>query len=99
MATSVVMAVHNQLPLTQACLLSWRDTPTPFELCVIDNGSTDGTAAYFRDFPLPYPLTYQRNEANLGLIRALNQGARRCRGEYLCFVHNDTEARDPKWLD
>jgi O-antigen biosynthesis protein len=71
----------------------------PFELCVVDNGSTDGTEAYFRSFPLPYPLRYARNAANVGLISALNQGARLARGEVLCFLHNDTEMREPAWLE
>ena len=71
----------------------------PFELCVVDNGSADGTEAYFRRFPLPYPLRYERNAANAGLIRALNQGARLAGGEVLCFLHNDTEVREPAWLE
>ena len=96
--TSVVLVVFNQLALTRACLESLRPTTVPFDLCVVDNGSTDETPAYFREFTLPYPLTYLRNDANLGLIRALNQGARLCRAEVLCFLHNDTEMREPSWL-
>ena len=30
----------------------------------------------------------------MGLIRALNAGARLAGGEFLCFLHNDTEMRD-----
>ena len=86
--------MHNQEALTRACLESLRPTTVPFELCVVDNGSTDGTEAYFRDFPLPYPFRYARNAANVGLISALNQGARLARGEVLCFLHNDTEMRE-----
>jgi GT2 family glycosyltransferase len=71
----------------------------PFELCVVDNGSTDGTDAYFRGFALPYPLRYERNAANVGLISALNQGARLAGGEVLCFLHNDTEMREAAWLE
>jgi GT2 family glycosyltransferase len=97
-STSVVLVVFNQLSLTQACLESLRPTITPFELCVVDNGSTDGTPAFFRELAASSPLTYQRNDANVGLIRALNQGARLGRGETLCFLHNDVEMRDPRWL-
>ncbi len=98
MATSVVLAVHNRLALTRACLDSLRATTAPFDLCVVDNGSSDGTAGFFRDFPYPYPLTYHRNESNLGLISALNEGARLGRGEFLCFLHNDVEMCEPAWL-
>jgi GT2 family glycosyltransferase len=98
MATSVVLVVHNRLTLTRACLESLRPTTAPFALCVVDNASTDGTADFFGDFPFPFPLTYHRNEANAGLISALNQGARLAKGEFLCFLHNDTEMREPAWL-
>jgi len=99
MATSVVLVVFNQLALTRACLESLRPTTVPFDLSVVDNGSTDGTRAYFQEFALPYPLSYIRNEENVGLIRALNQGARPARGEFLCFLHNDTLMREPRWLE
>jgi len=98
MATSVVLVLFNQLALTRACLESLRPTTVAFDLCVVDNGSTDGTPAYFRALELPYPLTYHRNDANVGLIRALNQGAQLCQGEMLCFLHNDVEVREPRWL-
>ena len=91
--------VHNQEALTRACLESLRPTTVPFELCVVDNGSTDGTEAYFRRFALPYALRYARNADNVGLIGALNQGARLAKGEVLCFLHNDTEVREPAWLE
>ncbi|MEI9475281.1 MAG: glycosyltransferase [Deltaproteobacteria bacterium] len=44
---SIVILVHNQLPYTQICLDHlFRYTPEPFELIVVDNGSTDGTKEY-----------------------------------------------------
>jgi GT2 family glycosyltransferase len=93
------MVVWNQLGLTRACLESLRPTTTPFDLCVVDNGSTDGTRDWFENFALPFPLTYHRNETNLGLIPALNQGARLATGDVLCFLHNDVVMQDPRWLE
>jgi glycosyltransferase involved in cell wall biosynthesis len=52
--------VHNREALTRACLESLRPTTVPFELCVVDNGSTDGTEAYFRRFAPPHPRTASR---------------------------------------
>ena len=95
---SVVIPVYNQLALTRACLESLRGTSEPFELCVVDNASTDGTEAFFRRERLPVRLRYQRNADNVGLIRALNQGAALAGGEVVCFLHNDTEMRDVRWL-
>ncbi|MBI2555019.1 MAG: glycosyltransferase family 2 protein [Candidatus Rokubacteria bacterium] len=96
---SLVMAVFNQLPLTRACLESLRPTTVPFELVVVDNGSTDGTAEFVRQFPYPFPFRHHRNGENLGVIRALNQGWRLAPGEVVCFLHNDTEMREPRWLE
>ena len=95
---TVVLVVYNQLALTRACLTSLRGTSEPFELAVIDNASTDGTDAFFRHAPLPFAHRYHRNPENVGLIRALNQGAELAGGDVLCFLHNDTEMRDMRWL-
>ena len=95
---SVIIPVYNQLALTRGCLDSLRGTSEPFELCVVDNASTDGTEAFFRGVRLPVPLRYHRNADNVGLIRALNQGAALGAGDVLCFLHNDTEMRDVRWL-
>jgi GT2 family glycosyltransferase len=97
MSVTVVLVVHNQLALTRACLESLSTTTEAFDLCVVDNGSTDESEAFFGSV-LPFPLRYHRNRENVGLIRALNQGARMAEGDVLCFLHNDTEMRDSAWL-
>lgn len=99
MATSIVLVVYNQLALTRACLESLRSTTRPFELCVVDNASTDGTEGFFREWAATTPLRYHRNAENVGLIRALNQGAGLAGGQRLCFLHNDTVMREPRWLE
>jgi len=98
MRTTVVLVLHNQLALTRACLDSLRTTSTPLALHVIDNGSTDGTEAYLCESRWPWPIGYARNADNAGLIRALNQGGRAVETEFVCFLHNDTEMREPEWL-
>jgi GT2 family glycosyltransferase len=65
---------------------------------VIDNGSTDGTQEFFRHCPYRYSLSYQRNHEKVGLIHGLNQGSRLARGEFLCFLHNDTVVLEREWL-
>ncbi|HEU4439305.1 MAG TPA: glycosyltransferase [Methylomirabilota bacterium] len=97
--TSVVLVVHNQVALTRACVDSLQGSSMPFELCVVDNASADGTGEYVTRLERTRPVRYRRNEQNVGLIRALNQGAELAGGELLCFLHNDTEMRDPRWLE
>lgn len=91
--------VFNQLPLTRRCLESLRPTTIPFDLVAVDNGSTDGTREFFQSLRHPSSVSYHRNTENLGLIKALNQGWRLARGEFVCFLHNDTEVREPRWLE
>jgi len=97
--TSIVLVVYNQLALTRACLESLRSTTRPFELCVVDNASSDGTESFFREWAAGTPLRYHRNADNVGLIRALNQGAGLAGGDRLCFLHNDIVMREPLWLE
>ena len=66
---------------------------------MVDNASTDGTQAYFDSFPYSARLRYQRNDTNPGLIQALNQGATLATSDVVCFLHNDTELREPTWLE
>lgn len=95
---SLVMAVHDQLALTRACLDSLHATAEPFQLVVVDNASTDGTREFFEHFVYPYPLRYARNVANVSVIGALNRGWRLADTEFVCILHNDTELCDPGWL-
>jgi GT2 family glycosyltransferase len=50
---SILVLCHNQLPLTRDCLESvFGHTRAPYELVIVDNGSTDGTAEYLADLQL-----------------------------------------------
>jgi GT2 family glycosyltransferase len=95
---SVVMVVHDGLATTRACLESLRLTDEPFALVVVDNGSTDDTPRWFRDFPYAWPLRYVRNDSNASVLGAYNQAWRLAVTEFVCFLHNDTTMLEPSWL-
>jgi len=59
------------------------------EIIVIDDGSTDGTAAYIKThFP---DVKIIRNERPLGPAFAKNQGIVKSQGKYICFLDSDSE--------
>jgi glycosyltransferase involved in cell wall biosynthesis len=99
--TSIIIPCWSQLEFTQQCLASLKEHTRPaWELIVIDNGSTDGTAAYLagvRDMA-SVPVTVVTNTTNLGFPAAINQGLRLARGEYLVLLNNDVVVTD-RWLD
>ncbi len=95
---TLVMCVFNQLPLTRACMDSLRATSEPFNLVVVDNGSTDGTREFFERFEYAFPLRYDPYGINTSVIASLNRGWRCAETEYICLLHNDTEMVEPEWL-
>ena len=98
---SVIVPVYNKLAFTAQCLERLgRHLPEgrPVEVVVVDNASTDGTAAFFAAPPAyPFDLRYHRAESNLGFARANNLGARLASHDWLLFLNNDTIAL-PDWM-
>lgn len=68
-----------------------RQTQQDFEVVVVVDGSTDGTAAALRGLALPFPLTVveQRNQ---GRAAAVNAGAAGARGQLLLILDDDMRA-------
>ena len=99
--TSIIVPCWNQLAFTKQCIVALKEHTRPaWELIVIDNGSTDGTAIYLegaRDMAA-VPVTVVSNATNLGFPAAINQGLQLARGEYLVLLNNDVVVTDG-WLD
>jgi GT2 family glycosyltransferase len=98
MFTSLLVVVEDDLPLVRAFLEGLRETAEGFELCVVDNGATDGTGAYFDRFPDAYSLRYRKNPTRVGLVRGLNQAVELATRDFLCVLRGDVVPQDPRWL-
>ena len=91
-SVSIVIPVFNRLDLTKQCLDTLRETipERPYEVIVVDNASTDGTADYLRAEQTAGRLRCVINPENAGFGSACNQGAEFARGEFLLLLNNDT---------
>jgi len=84
---SIIIPAHNQLEYTRQCLETLRtNTRTPYQLILIDNGSTDGSAEHFDAVP---DATVVHAETNLGFAKAVNLGLAHVQG-HAVLLNNDT---------
>jgi glycosyltransferase involved in cell wall biosynthesis len=83
---SVVIPCYNQaIFLADAIGSAIRQSHSPHEVIVVDDGSTDGTADVAAAFP---EVRYVRQD-NQGVATARNAGLAHSRGEYLVFLDAD----------
>ena len=99
---TVALCTHNQadrLPRTLADLGKLVSPSHPWEMLVVDNASTDETAALLADTRWWPPGVAVRivHEERLGLSNARNRAIKEARGQYLLFIDDD-ETPDPHWL-
>ena len=94
---SVVIPVFGKSEFTLRCLESiQRNVPSiPFEVIVVDDCSPDNTLSVLA---MVSGLRVLSNSTNQGFIRSCNRGAQQAKGEYICFLNNDTEVMSG-WLD
>ncbi|MCX4823490.1 CDP-glycerol glycerophosphotransferase family protein [Streptomyces sp. NBC_01142] len=87
---SVVVPVYNVEDYLEECLRSLADqTLRDLEVVMVDDGSTDGSAAIARRFAAEDDRFRLVPQANAGLGAARNTGIREARGEFLAFVDSD----------
>ena len=90
---SLVIPVHNgERFIAQAVRSAQRQTPTPAEIIIVDDGSTDGTAT------VTTALAGVRyvHQAKGGPAAARNHGVRLARGELLGFLDADDRWTEDK---
>jgi hypothetical protein len=84
---SVVVPTYNRRSMLERALRSvWAQTCDDYELIVVDDGSTDGTAEFLATLGSDVRTVRQENH---GPSAARNAGARIARGDYLAFLDSD----------
>jgi len=96
---TVVVCTHNRAEYLERALESVVTQAVPkggYELLVVDNGSSDGTAGVVRSFLERGPVRYAF-EPTLGLCHARNTGWRAAKGRIVAYFDDDAIAY-PGWL-
>jgi len=93
---SVIVVNWNGKGRVEACVESCRRLSYPnYEVIVVDNGSTDGSAEIVEvSFPDVHLIRIGRN---IGFARASNKGILAAKGEYIAILANDIRV-DSMWL-
>ncbi len=98
---SVVLPAFNRLDVLPEVLvaLDRQEGAPPFEVIVVDDGSTDGSAPFLREWcagPRTVP-TRAHFQVNAGPAAARNAGVELAEGDRVAFLGDDT-VPEPTWL-
>jgi glycosyltransferase involved in cell wall biosynthesis len=83
---SVIIPTYNRAAFLPACVASLRSCGMSLEIVVVDDGSTDDTAAVVAE--LSGDIIYVR-QSNGGIGSARNAGIARAAGKYLAYLDSD----------
>ena len=97
---TIVVVTANALPAAKLCLegILAHTADAEYEIQVIDNGSTDGTASYLQELVrLTSRVVATFNTESRGLVAAQNQGIALARGSTVVLLGQDCIV-PPGWL-
>lgn len=95
---SIIVPLYNAERTLRRCVDSiLAQTFTDYELLLVNDGSTDGSAAICADYASKHPHVRVLDKTNGGVSSARNAGIRAAQGDYLAFVDADDEIK-PSFL-
>jgi len=84
---SIIIPAYNQIEYCRQCIHSLlANTPQPYKLILVDNGSDDGVGPFFDSIP---GATVVHTGQNLGFAGGVNAGLAHCEGHAL-LLNSDT---------
>lgn len=86
---TIIIPNYNGLSYLSACIEALdRQTCKDFEVLVVDNGSSDGSAEWLKKKKIPSIFLSE----NKGFSGAVNQGIKKSSSPYIILLNNDTKA-------
>ena len=93
---SIIVVNLNREAFLKECLASVQAQDCRnWELIVVDNGSTDGSRAFLREYPHPIKTVFL--ERNTGFTGGNIAGLRQADGDFIALVNNDAVLA-PDWV-
>ncbi|EIF28209.1 putative glycosyltransferase [Burkholderia sp. Ch1-1] len=99
---SIVIPTRDRSDLLKRCVDSLREQTRyePFEIIIVDNGSTDSEALALLERYAQQPnVTVLRVDAPFNFSALNNEAVAHAQGTLLCLFNNDLEVTQPDWLD
>ncbi|MCD6290041.1 MAG: glycosyltransferase [Anaerolineae bacterium] len=97
---SIVIPVYNKAPYVREAVESalQQRVSFPYEVIVVDDGSTDGSAEVLEQLADERPELVVIHQENAGVAAARNRGIQLAMGRYICCLDGD-DAIDPLFLE
>ena len=85
---SIVIPNYNGNKYLKECLEAvFKQTYREYEILIIDNASTDDSYEWVKQYE---SITFKRLDKNYGFSRAVNEGIKMAKGEFVLLLNNDT---------
>lgn len=90
MKSTVIIPNYNGMKFIENCMKAMeKETSTSYHICVVDNGSTDGSKEWVKN-NCPQVQLIELGE-NTGFCGAVNAGIKATKTPYVILLNNDTE--------
>ena len=92
MTFSIIIPAYNAGAYLSWCLDSiFSQEFDDYEVIVINDGSTDGTAVLLEEYASKHPNLHVLTQSNQGMATARNRGLEVAQGDYVLFVDSDDQ--------
>lgn len=98
---SIIIITYNSEQTIKECLKRiLENSKVSDEILVIDNNSKDKTRQILIDFQKKFPnVKVILNQENIGFAKAVNQGIKACKNEFIVIINPDAIVVTPDWLE